>query len=99
MEPPTKPNIEKKLVKQTKSEGNIQEKILEQLKEKVQEKLEISELKMIKIVKDKDCQISKLNFELESIQLEQKSVEEKMKNTLLTPPSIPYFPSQNVQTI
>ena len=83
VEPP-KPNIEKKLVKQTKLEGNIQEKILEQLKEKVQEKLEISELKMIKIVKDKDCQISKLNFELESIQLEQKSVEEKMKNTLLT---------------
>ncbi len=60
----SKPNLEKKLVTKTKPEGNVHEKILEKLKEKVRESFEISELKIIKIVKDKDVQISKLNFKL-----------------------------------
>ena len=79
-----KPNFEEKLENQTKSEGDMHETILEKVKEKVRENLEIMELKLIEFVKGKDKEISSLNFELESAQLEQKFAEEKVQKTLLT---------------
>ena len=77
-----KPNFEEE--SQTKSEGDMHETILEKVKEKVREKIESMELQLIEFVKVKDKEISNLNFELESAQLEQKFAEEKMQNTLLT---------------
>ena len=79
-----KPNFEEKLENQTKSEGDMHETILEKVKERVRENLEIMELKLIEFVKGKDKEISNLNFELESAQLEQKFAEEKVQKTLLT---------------
>ena len=78
------PNLEKKHVEQRKQVTDLHKQILEILKVKFQAKFEAYELKIINIIKDRDWQISKLKFELESKQFEQKSVEEKMKNNLMT---------------